>query len=146
MVDPVGLESIATSALIGFGGGFVAPLLGIGGGLVFVPALYLAVPSLGFAGARACSLATSIAASSSSLWLYLRSREVSFVHAAYLAAGASFGAALGVWAIHQPGLAPYGRLGLGSVLLFVAGRFLRDVVRAPRGSRRRDRRVGRETD
>jgi uncharacterized membrane protein YfcA len=129
LADPEGLEAVLIGLAIGFGGGFVAPLLGIGGGLLFVPALFFAVPSLGFAGARACSLATSIAASSRSLWLYLRAGDVARTHAAWLAAGAAVGAAAGVWTVHAPGVTAFGRITLGVVLLVVAARFLRDLVR-----------------
>jgi uncharacterized membrane protein YfcA len=129
-----GAAAIATAALIGFGGGFVAPLLGIGGGLVFVPALYLALPSLGFAGARACSLAASIVASARALRLYRAGREVSGAHAAFLAVGAVAGAVLGVTTVHLPGLAELGRHGLALVLLFVSGRFLCDAFRDRAGA------------
>lgn len=114
---------------IGFGGGVVSPVLGVGGGLLFVPALYLGMPALGFAGARAMSLATSIAAASRGLWLYARSGEVSRAPALWLAGGAATGAVAGVRTVHLPGFVEVARLGLGTILLYVAGRFAWEIVR-----------------
>ncbi len=108
---------------IGAVGGFVAPLLGIGGGLVFVPALFFAAPALGFSGARAVSLAAGIVASAQSLYLYWRAREVEWVQAKPLAIGALAGAVVGVETVHLPGVVDAARVMLGLLLCFVALRF-----------------------
>ncbi len=127
---PLGGAEYAWGALVGFGGGFVAPLLGIGGGLLVVPGLFLGLPELGFAGARACSLAVAVATATRSLWLYAREGSVRRAPGVALGAGAFAGAGLGVVLLHQPGWIDVGRSALGLLLLFVAARFAWDVARA----------------
>ena len=113
--------------LVGIGGGFVAPILGVGGGLFMVPGLVLVLPAVGFPGARACALAAGAVASARSLFLHARAGRVQWRPAATLALGALAGAVTGVWFLHLPGLAEVGRPMLAVVLWFVAVRFLVDL-------------------
>lgn len=123
------MGGVATAA-IGFAAGFVAPLLGIGGGLVAVPALFLGFPSLGYLAARASSMAMSMCASWQSVWLYRRDRHVHVPTAAWFSAGAVVGGFLGVLLVHVPGASIVAQRLLGLTLCFVAARFAWDVWRA----------------
>lgn len=127
-----GLALYAAATAIGFAGGFVSPLLGIGGGLILVPALYLVLPEQGFAGARAMSLATSIASAARSLVLYARLGEVVRPSAECLAAGAAAGAVLGVQVVHLQGAVDLARTSLGLLLLYVSARFVVQLARERR--------------
>jgi uncharacterized membrane protein YfcA len=126
-------------AAAGLLGGIAAPLLGVGGGLFTVPALVLAVEPLGYLGARAASLAMSAVNGWTSLALYQRgvgraaerrTGRVRWPLGAGLAGGALAGAVLGVWAVHQPGLAAVARWLLVATLLFVSARFALDARQA----------------
>lgn len=125
-----GVSAALFALCAGFGGGVVAPLLGIGGGLVFVPALYLGLDAAGHDVARACSLAAAVATASRSLWLYGREGVVHARPGLWLAGGALLGSAAGVLQFHR-GWAEAGRVGLAVILFAVAGRFLVDVLRRP---------------
>lgn len=114
--------------LAGLVAGFLAPLLGIGGGLVAVPALALATP-LGFLGARAASLAMSASNAALGLAFYRKTGLVRWRAGGWLALGAVPGGFLGVELVRLPGLAPIARLTLAAILLVVALRFGRDVLR-----------------
>jgi uncharacterized membrane protein YfcA len=116
--------------IIGIGAGILVPMLGIGGGLVMVPALDMALPGLGFLGARAASLATAIVGSSRSLLLYRKSGLVDWRVGGWFGFGAAVGAILGVQAVHFEAVTAVGRSGLGAVLLFAALRFGIDSWRA----------------
>jgi uncharacterized membrane protein YfcA len=115
------------AALAGLGGGVISPLLGIGGGLLVVPALYLFVPAAGFQEARACSLAVMGFTAARSLWLHARVGRVSFAFARWLAPGAVVGAVCGVLTVKRPGFEFVGQLVLGTILWLVAARFVRDL-------------------
>lgn len=127
----------ALIALMGVAGGIVAPVVGIGGGLVFVPALYLGFPGLGFAGARATSLAAAVVTASRSTWLYAREGAILRRHGLLLASGAMLGAIAGVTLVHRPEWIGVARRALGGVLWFTAIRFALDVWRS-RGASRED--------
>jgi hypothetical protein len=116
------------AAVIGFASGFLAPLLGIGGGLVAVPALFLGVPGLGYLGARACGMAMGACASTRSLWLYAREGVVDKHRAVALAGGALIGASIGVQLVHLEGAVAMAKVLMGLTLWFVSARFLWDVV------------------
>ncbi|MDG1500199.1 MAG: sulfite exporter TauE/SafE family protein [Planctomycetota bacterium] len=107
----------------GFLGGFVSPILGIGGGLVMVPALLLGPSALGFAGARACALAAAVVTSGRSLSLYWKERTLHTKAAPLLGGGAFLGAIAGVNAVHLDGVVDIARGMLGFILLFVSVRF-----------------------
>jgi hypothetical protein len=115
------------AGLAGFGGGIVAPLLGLGGGLLMVPALFLGLPGIGFAEARATSLAAGTIAAVRSLWLHGRAGRVELPAVGPLAIGAMGGAVLGVNLVHLEGLVQVARVLLALILVFSALRFLRDL-------------------
>lgn len=117
------------AVIIGFTGGLVAPLLGIGGGLVAVPALMLGVPALGHLGARACSLAMATVTSTRSLVLYWRAGQLDLRQAGSFAVGAALGATLGVNLVHLEAVAEIAQKMLGVTLLVVALRFVFDLRR-----------------
>lgn len=117
--------SLALGVLAGFLGGFLSPLLGIGGGLVVVPTLYFGLPTLGFGGARAASLAVAVVSSARGLWLHARAGRVAWSAGLPLAAGALLGATAGVHLIHQPGWLDVGRALLALCLWFMAIKFWR---------------------
>lgn len=123
-LSAAGYAGVAT---IGFAAGFVAPLLGIGGGLVAVPALLYGVPALGYLGARAASMAMSVVTSWQSVWLYRRDKQVAVAWAIWLALGAIAGGWIGVELVHRPGLVALARRLLIVTLLVVAVRLAFDV-------------------
>jgi hypothetical protein len=114
----------------GVAGGFIAPLLGVGGGLLMVPLLFLGIPGMGFGEARATSLAAGFVASVRSLWLHGRARRIDLPAVAPLALGAVGGALVGVQIGHLEGGAHAGRVLLACLLAFVSLRFGYDALRA----------------
>ncbi len=118
------------AALVGLAGGFLSPILGIGGGLIMVPGLLLVLPPLGFAGARAGSLAAGSCASLRALTLHARAGRVRWPFGIRMGLGAMAGAAAGVRVVHLPGLREVGRPLIGAILVFAALRFLRDLFRS----------------
>jgi len=126
LADPSAIPNWAIAFAAGLGGGVVAPILGVGGGLVFVPTLFLGIPGLSFSAARAASLATSVVTSARSSRMYWREGEVERGSALLLAAGAFVGAGTGALVSHHPSWSEFGRQGLALVLLFVCVRFARD--------------------
>ncbi len=129
-------EALAVVAL-GFFAGVVAPILGIGGGLVAVPGLLFLMPELGALGARAASLAMTVPNAARSLHLYAREGAVELRPALAFATGALVGGAIGVQLVHLDGAARVGQLLLGGILLTTAVRFAVDVLRRLRASLRR---------
>lgn len=127
------LDSYAALAIafgIGLAGGSLTPLLGIAGGVVMVPALFLSMHELGFGGARACALAAGAVAAVRSLWLHARARNISYALGLPLGAGALVGALFGVEAAHHETFAFFGRILLGCILLGQGLIFARDLLRA----------------
>jgi uncharacterized protein len=114
-------------AAIGLGGGFLAPLLGVGGGILVIPALFLTLPEMGYLEARACSMAMSLVNAAQSLVLHWRGGTVRLRAAVPLVAIAVAGAALGTWAVHLPGWSEVARIAMTFVLAFVALRFAWDL-------------------
>jgi len=113
--------------VIGLGGGFLAPIMGIGGGLVAVPALTFGIPSLGHLGARASSMAMATVTSGRSFWMYLKSREAVIGEVVAIGSGAAFGSMIGVQLVHLDGMAGIARAMMGVTLLIVSGRFSWDL-------------------
>lgn len=128
---PSGLTFLAAEyasvALVGGLAGFMAPLLGIGGGLVAVPGLLFGVPTLGFASARACSTAMSSFNSWQSLWLYRRDKLFDARFAIPLATGALAGGVAGDLLIHTPTVVAFAQKLLAVTLLLTAARFVWDL-------------------
>lgn len=116
-------------ACIGVLAGTVAPLLGIGGGLIVVPALLIFFPDIGSLGARAASLGVACVTSLRSIHLYWGERSINTQVAPWFVAGALIGATAGVQAVHLPGIAGVARQALGGILLVTAIRFAMDVRR-----------------
>jgi uncharacterized protein len=133
-LEPTPLE-YAGVATVGLLAGLVAPLLGIGGGLVAVPGLFLGIPSIGYATARACSTGMSVFNSWQSVWLYRKERLSRPSTAVALAGGALIGGVAGDQLIHVPGVVPVAQRLLAFTLFLAAGRFAWDLrVRAERRS------------
>lgn len=125
----IGAAEVAATLGVGLVAGTVAPLLGIGGGLVVVPGVLLFVPDAGMLGARAASLAVAIFTALRSLQLYRREGAIDGSLAPWIMAGALVGAVVGVQLVHLEGVAAFGRVALGGLLLFTGGRFALDVLR-----------------
>lgn len=113
--------------IVGFSAGFVAPLLGIGGGLIAVPGLVYGVPALGYLGARACSMAMSMFTSWQSVFLYKRDGSLRTHTSGWLAAGALAGGVLGIQLVHIQAVTASARWLVGLALLFAAARFAWDL-------------------
>lgn len=126
----LGVRGAFTVAGIGLGAGVVVPLLGVGGGLVVVPALLAGLPEIGLLGARATSLAAAVVSSSRSLWLYHKDEMVDWRTGLWFGVGAAVGGAFGVFLVHREGGASTGKVLLGTVLVFAAVRFGWDLVRS----------------
>lgn len=126
------------ATMAGLGGGFLAPLLGVGGGILIVPGLFLLVGGLGFAGARACSLAATVVTASRSAYLHYKDGRVNVRAATWLSAGALVGGSLGVQAFHMEGAAVWGKGIFAATLIFLTLRFLSEL-RSELRSERADR-------
>lgn len=127
----LGFPQVVVALLTGFGGGFLAPMLGVGGGLLVVPGLLIGAPQLGYAGVRACSMAMATVTSARSAWMHMRDGHVEWRCAAWLAAGALLGGILGVQLFHLPGMKNVARIALTSMLWFVAYKFVRELRSTP---------------
>ncbi len=107
----------------GFAGGFVAPLLGVGGGLIVVPALFLGVSGMSYLAARACSTAMSVANSAQLTWLNLRADRVHRASILPFALVAVLGAVLGIALVHQPAWSHAARVLMGVLMLAISAKF-----------------------
>lgn len=146
LLNPMSTESSSASAmsfaptshewvlivLVGFASGFVAPMLGIGGGLIAVPGLSFGVPALGYLGARACSMAMSMFTSWQSVWLYSRDGSLTSTTSLWLALGALVGAAVGIQLVHIESVTSVAHALVAFALYFAAARFAWDLVVARR--------------
>lgn len=117
-------------AAVGIVAGTVSPMLGIGGGLIVVPALLLTMPEVGGLGARAASLGVACVTSLRSIQLYAREKSIDVSIAPPFVLGALVGAAGGVQVVHLPGISSVGQRVLGAILLATAIRFALDVSRS----------------
>jgi hypothetical protein len=86
------------AAGVGFVGGIASGLLGVGGGIVFVPGLVLAA-GLAQRRAHATSLAAILPVGVVGATVYATGGKVHYGYAALLAAGSVIGAPLGVRAL-----------------------------------------------
>jgi uncharacterized protein len=125
-------ETTAVVLAVGFGGGFIAPILGVGGGLLVIPALFLSLPTISYLEARACSMAMTIFVSAQSVQSYWRRGEIDLARVGGLIAATVVGALAGVWAVHREGWVEGARVAMGVVLGAVALRFASDVLRGRR--------------
>jgi uncharacterized protein len=124
--------------LVGLVSGFVAPMLGIGGGLVAVPGLSYGVPALGYLGARACSMAMSMFTSWQSVWLYNREGSLRSATSLWLAGGALAGAAAGIQLVHVESVTKCAQALVAFALYFAAARFAWDLVLSRRAAQAAD--------
>lgn len=120
---------VAVALLAGFGGGVLAPLLGVGGGLIIVPALLLGMPELGYGSVRACSMAAATVTSFRSAWLHMKDRRIHWPMGWWLAASAFLGASLGVFLFHLEGMEKVARTMLAFMLWYVTWRFWSELRR-----------------
>lgn len=104
MIDPFSLWEFA---LIGMMAGFAAGYLGIGGGLIIVPALIHvfsrdpATAAVSSHMAVATSLTTMLATSLSSIWAHQRRQAIDWSIVKTLLPGLLLGAAFGAWLAEQ---------------------------------------------
>jgi uncharacterized membrane protein YfcA len=126
-VEHFGVLQYALGLFIGLAGGVIAPLLGISGGLLVTPGLFMLLPELGFTGARATSLAAGFVAAARSLYLLARAGRVRWAHGVGLVPGALLGAVAGTRAVHLPGMSAVAQVVLCLVLFATAVRFLREL-------------------
>jgi uncharacterized protein len=129
----VGAATVLVVLSIGFLGGFISPLLGVGGGLLVIPALFLSLPTITYLEARACSMAMTVFVSLQSAQAYWTAGQVERKVALRFAPWTIVGSLGGVLSVHRPGWAEGARVAMGVVLVLVALRFLLDVVSARRG-------------
>lgn len=138
LAAPDALGSASTSAFalaIGLAGGTLTPLLGVAGGVLTVPALFLFLGQP-FGVARAAALAAGAVSALRAFVLHARAGNIHFALGLPLAVGALPGAFLGVLAAHDARLVHGGRILLGSVMLVQAARFAAELWRS-RGARTR---------
>jgi uncharacterized protein len=136
-VSPSTLSSVLAlfaTGVIGVVGGFISPLLGIGGGLIVVPALYLGLGT-SYLTARACSTAMSVVNAGQLTWVNVREGNLNARAASWFGAGAFVGAVAGVVLVHQQGWAEAARVLLGVMLIGIAARFAWDLRRGARQGR-----------
>lgn len=126
----LGTLQSALVVAMGLGGGFLAPLLGVGGGILVIPMLFLTLPEITYLEARAASMAMSIVNAGQSVWFHVRDGRVDFRAAAPYALLAVLGALLGTSLVHLPGWGEVARVSLTLVMVFVAARFAFDVRKA----------------
>lgn len=124
------VPQIAGLVVVGLAAGSLAAMLGVGGGIVYVPAL---VTLFGFAQheAQATSLAVIVPTTAIAAWIHLRAGRVDVPRAVALSAGGLIGGALGAWsALAVDGLVL--RRLFAAVLLVVGYRMVRRVWKAAR--------------
>lgn len=118
---------LALVVVFGFVGGFVAPIFGIGGGLIVVPALYLGLADVDYLTARACSTAMSTVTSAQLAWMYWREGKIERGSAKSLGLVGLFAGVAGVTAVHRSGWDEIARVLLAVTLVVIAGRFVWDA-------------------
>lgn len=135
-IVPLSIDGVHAAGIvaIGFAGGFVAPLLGVGGGLIVVPALFLGVPGMSYLGARACSTAMSAVNSAQLTLLNLRENRVHRASILPFALVAAVGAVAGIVLVHRPGWPEAARTLLGVMLVAVGAKFAWRGLRALRSA------------
>jgi uncharacterized membrane protein YfcA len=117
---------LAGVLVIGFFAGILAPLFGLGGGLIAVPGLLYALPQIGYVGVRATSTAMSTFNALQSLWLNRKLGHLRIAEALPPALGAFGGSFLGVMLAHVPEIAVPAQRLIAITLLLISVRFLLD--------------------
>ncbi len=112
--------------LLGFAAGILAPLFGVGGGLLAVPGLLYGLPEIGYVGARATSTAMSTFNAWQSLILQRKQGHLRLAEALPPALGAFAGSYAGVWLAHQPQIAVPAQRLIAATLLLISVRFFLD--------------------
>ncbi|MEY2784905.1 MAG: hypothetical protein RL277_1112 [Planctomycetota bacterium] len=112
--------------LLGFAAGILAPLFGLGGGLIAVPGLLYGLPELGYVGARATSTAMSTFNAWQSLILQRKQGHLRLGEALPPALGAFVGSYVGVWLAHRPEIAVPAQRLIALTLLLISVRFFLD--------------------
>jgi len=107
-----------------------------------VPGMFLGLPALGYASARACSTAMSVVNSCQSVWLYRREKKIHAPTAAWFAGGALAGGIAGDWLIHFPFVVALAEKLLSATICFVALRFAWDVRRGERAAEKKATEAG----
>ncbi|MAB79122.1 MAG: hypothetical protein CMJ89_07185 [Planctomycetes bacterium] len=126
-VSSFGVRTVLAALCSGFGGGFVSPILGVGGGLLMVPGLFFAIDGLSFTTARATSLAGGMVGSFRSIWLHARAGNIAFALGIPLALGALIGASVGVFAARYDPFVQLGKNLLGVLLVAQSIRLARQT-------------------
>ncbi|MFL5870129.1 MAG: TSUP family transporter [Solirubrobacterales bacterium] len=125
--------SEVAAAIMGFAGGMIGGLLGVGGGIIFVPALAIFLDK-SQVGAEATSLLAIVPVAMVGAWRQQRFGNVRVRDGLIVGALSPIGVLIGVEvsnAVSQRTL----ELGFAALLLFVAGQFFRRAL-APRAHAR----------
>ena len=123
---------IVLALIFGFAGGMVGGLMGVGGGILFVPALALFLDE-SQVGAEATSLLAIVIVAAAGTWRQYGYGNVHLREGLWIGVLSPLGVALGVVianAVSQRAL----ELGFAALLLFVATQLARRGMRAPEGT------------
>lgn len=101
-IDPELLYSVALLLTLGVAGGFLAGLLGIGGGTVIVPGLYYLFVHMGYGDyamhiAVGTSLCTVVCTGTSSAFAHYKKGAFDFLLLRQMGIGLAIGVAIGTW-------------------------------------------------
>ena len=119
-LSPLDVAGLTCAGLLAGG---LAAMLGIGGGIVYVPAL-VAVFGFGQHQAQATSLAVIVPTTLVAAWVHGRAGRVDWPRAAALGAGGAIGGLIGAWsALAVEGLVL--RRAFATILVVVAFRMIR---------------------
>lgn len=123
---------IVLAVIFGFAGGMVGGLVGVGGGILFVPALALFLDE-SQVGAEATSLLAIVIVAAAGTWRQYGYGNVRLREGLWIGVLSALGVALGVVianAVSQRAL----ELGFAALLLFVATQLARRGMRPSQGS------------
>jgi hypothetical protein len=127
------MTDLALETLLGLGAGVLAGMFGVGGGLLFVPALTL-VAGLGQLEAQATSLAAIVPAVAVGAWRQSRNGNVDLRVGAAVGVLSIGGVAAGT-ALAKSIDEDHLRTLFAALLFVVAGQLLRSLLRGSRGGR-----------
>jgi uncharacterized membrane protein YfcA len=126
---------VIEAALLGIGAGIIAGMLGVGGGILFVPALTIGV-GLSQVEAEATSLLAVVPVALIGAWRQERYGNVAIREAAVIGALSGFGVAGGV-ALANILSGRALRVAFAALLLFTAFQLTRRAIRSLRARRRK---------